>query len=260
MTCRGICDPLAPPYTDRCTFSPGMAMSESTSNSVKFQCTQDKAALLMLSSRGQETVIRNTRQIVTYMREHLDSWEELANGVLDLELLREEIFFVYGVTKTASHWGVAAFADLRRIVDTPATVSCHFDSGTPAQPKIDFNIVTESGLQPGGEVWWRTGPWRARKSFAPAASESVLTIDSGPTTRTAPSVMYRPTNYSAFDSAESLRSRSTHATSAPTMLQSSSPASFSDSSLSVNSLSGSVLTLESISVSCIFLTVTPATH
>ncbi|KAL1949395.1 hypothetical protein VTO73DRAFT_8276 [Trametes versicolor] len=227
-----------------------MAMSESTpdSNSVKFQCTQDKAALLMLNSRGEETFIRTTRHIVTYMREHLDSWEELANGVLDLGLEREEIFFVCGVTKTACYWGVAAFSGLRRESDTgtQVTVSCHFDSDTPDQAKMDFNIVPSGGS---GGVCWRGGPRRPRESFAPTAS--VLTVASDLTTMSAPSVMYRPintyaSNYSAFDSAGSLRPRFTHATS-PAMFRSSSPASFSDSSLSVNSLPGSVFTSESIS-------------
>ncbi|EIW57475.1 uncharacterized protein TRAVEDRAFT_21074 [Trametes versicolor FP-101664 SS1] len=246
-----------------------VAVQGSVGSSVEFQLTQDKAALLMLSSRGQETIIRNTRQIVTYMREHLDSWEELANGVLGLELSREEIFFVCGVTKTAGHWGVAAFSDLRRKGATPVTVTVHFDSGTPDQPKVDYNIVT-SGAQPGGRVWHKHSPWRAQESsapslpFAPAAvpytpygacplpPTSVLTVASGLTTMSAPSVMYRrintyASNYSAFDSAESLRSRFTHATSPAMQVRSSSPASFSDSSLSVNSLSGSVFTLESIS-------------
>lgn len=130
---------------------------------VKFQCTQDKGALLLLSPRGEETFIESKRHIVTYMREHLDSWEDLANSVLGLELLREDIFFVCGVTKT-SRWGVAAFSGTQR--NAQGTVSCDFG----ALGSASMNISVAQTSLPGS--WYRSGPPRARGSptlnFAPS--------------------------------------------------------------------------------------------
>lgn len=138
-----------------------MAVSTPGGN-VKFQCTQDKGALLLLSPRGEETFIESKRHIVTYMREHLDSWEDLANSVLGLELLREDIFFVCGVTKT-SRWGVAAFSGTQR--NAQGTVSCDF--GALGSANININIAQTS--LPGS--WYRSGPPRVRGSptlnFAP---------------------------------------------------------------------------------------------
>lgn len=122
---------------------------------IKFQCAEDKGALLLLSPRGDETLIQSRGNIVTYMREHLDNWEQLANNTLGLDLEREDIFFVFGVTKT-SRWGVAAFSGTQR--NAQGTVSCDF--GALGCASMNINIAQTSLPS----SWYRSGPPRARES------------------------------------------------------------------------------------------------
>ncbi len=96
------------------------------------------------------------------MRKHLDSWERLANDPLGLELQREDIFFVCGVTKT-SRWGVSAFCGTQR--GAQGTISCDFGALGSANMSINIAETTLSG------GWYRTGPPSARgsptRNFAP---------------------------------------------------------------------------------------------
>lgn len=112
------------------------------------------------------------------MRKHLNSWEQLANDPLGLELQREDIFFVCGVTKT-SRWGVSAFCGTQR--GAQGTISCDFGALGSANMRIN---IAETTL-PGG--WYRTGPPSTRgdpaRNFAPAPAAMPHTLHGALPTR-----------------------------------------------------------------------------
>ena len=62
----------------------------------------------MLDPPGTTTYIQSKRRIVTYMRQHFDSWMELANSQLELDIHEQDLLFVSGTTCTRK-WYVAAF-------------------------------------------------------------------------------------------------------------------------------------------------------
>ena len=65
-------------------------------------------AILVLEPPGITTYIQSKRRIVTYMRDHFDSWMELANSRFELDLREQDLLFVSGTTCTRK-WYVAAF-------------------------------------------------------------------------------------------------------------------------------------------------------
>ncbi|KAI9058620.1 YVTN repeat-like/Quino protein amine dehydrogenase [Trametes sanguinea] len=91
------------------------------SANIKFKCTEDKGALLLLSPKGEDTIIRSRIHVVDHLRENIDKWERMANDMLGLDLRQEDIYFVCGVTKT-SRWAVAAFHGSER--DAEGSISC----------------------------------------------------------------------------------------------------------------------------------------
>ncbi|KAI0633183.1 WD40-repeat-containing domain protein [Trametes polyzona] len=112
---------------------------------IKFQCMDERGALLLLSPSGEETYISSRRHIHNYLREHLDHWEEFANGPLGLELPQEEIYFVSGVTKTA-RWGVAAFHGSQS--GAQGNVSCDLGALGSAQLSLSIANSSRPGIYP----------------------------------------------------------------------------------------------------------------
>ena len=60
----------------------------------KFVCKSDMGAILVLEPPGITTYIQSKRRIVTYMRDHFDSWMELANSRFELDLREQDLLFV----------------------------------------------------------------------------------------------------------------------------------------------------------------------
>ncbi|CDO76417.1 hypothetical protein BN946_scf184925.g4 [Trametes cinnabarina] len=130
---------------------------------IKFTCTEDKGALLLLSPKGEDTSIESRRHIVTHLRENVEKWERMANDVLGLDLKQDDIYFVCGVTKT-SRWAVAAFHGSQR--NAQGSITCDLT----ALASANFSMSISNLDLP--NCMYRAGPPKAR-SNSHSSSHSV---------------------------------------------------------------------------------------
>ncbi|OSD00766.1 YVTN repeat-like/Quino protein amine dehydrogenase [Trametes coccinea BRFM310] len=122
---------------------------------IKFKCTEEKGALLLLSPKGEDTSIQSRRHVVNHVRENAEKWENMANHILGLGLKQEDIYFVCGVTKT-SRWAVAAFHGSQR--DAEGSISCDLT----ALASANFTMsITNLDLP---NCMHRAGPPKARRN------------------------------------------------------------------------------------------------
>ncbi|KAI0742978.1 hypothetical protein C8Q80DRAFT_1259448 [Daedaleopsis nitida] len=77
---------------------------------LRYQCSDDSGALLLLKRPGNTTYLDCDLHIKRYMRTHIQRWYEFAIDYLGIELEEQDIIFVSGFTKTAV-WAEAAFAN-----------------------------------------------------------------------------------------------------------------------------------------------------
>lgn len=136
--------------------------------SIAFKCTEDRAGLLVLNPRGEETVIDSAGLVINYLRANHTKWIEFANDPngLGLGLKMEDVIFVSGVIKTAN-WGVAAFLSGQH--ETSGSLSCSFGGVGSASISLSFTNVSTGGH------WERAGPsasWRALSCRSTATSIS----------------------------------------------------------------------------------------
>ncbi|RPD59661.1 hypothetical protein L227DRAFT_593782 [Lentinus tigrinus ALCF2SS1-6] len=75
---------------------------------LRYQCSETSGALLMLKKPAHRTYIDCRMHIKKYLRTHISSWLDFANGPLGIGLEEKDIIFVSGHTKT-SVWAEAAF-------------------------------------------------------------------------------------------------------------------------------------------------------
>ncbi|KAI0673242.1 WD40-repeat-containing domain protein [Trametes maxima] len=121
--------------------------------SIKFTCADTAGAVLLLYPRGEETFYESRRHIITYMRTNLDKWAELANGPLGMDLKKEDLRFVCGVTKTAQ-WAVAAFNGSQR--DAEGSISCDLGPFVSVDARFNISTVADS------TTWYNAGPLNPR--------------------------------------------------------------------------------------------------
>ncbi|KAI9058611.1 WD40 repeat-like protein [Trametes sanguinea] len=122
---------------------------------IKFKCTEEKGALLLLSPKGEDTSIQSRRHVVNHVRENGEKWEQMANNILGLDLKQEDIYFVCGVTKT-SRWAVAAFHGSQR--NAEGSISCDL----AALGSANFSMSISNLDLP--NCMHRAGPPRARRN------------------------------------------------------------------------------------------------
>ncbi|EIW56314.1 uncharacterized protein TRAVEDRAFT_128116 [Trametes versicolor FP-101664 SS1] len=82
--------------------------SVSLGGSLKFDCSENTGAFLLLERPAIALVLPAKDRIVRYMRDNFDRWLEFANADNGLSLRPEEIYFVHGTVKT-SKWAAGAF-------------------------------------------------------------------------------------------------------------------------------------------------------
>ncbi|RPD59331.1 hypothetical protein L226DRAFT_472836 [Lentinus tigrinus ALCF2SS1-7] len=75
---------------------------------IRFTCTEETGALLVLKDPGHKTYLDCGRHIARYMQTHLPSWYEFAAERLGIDIEEKDLMFISGFTKTTV-WGEAAF-------------------------------------------------------------------------------------------------------------------------------------------------------
>ncbi|EIW57161.1 uncharacterized protein TRAVEDRAFT_126211 [Trametes versicolor FP-101664 SS1] len=77
--------------------------------SLRYKCSQQSGALLMLKQAGHATRLDCTRAIQKYMRQNLEHWHLFATEELGIDLRDSDLIFVSGYIKTTI-WAEAAFS------------------------------------------------------------------------------------------------------------------------------------------------------
>lgn len=80
----------------------------SASMGLRYECTEESGALLMLKQPAHKTYLDCKMYIRKYMRTHISDWCAFANDYYGIGLEEKDIIFVSGTTKT-SVWAEAAF-------------------------------------------------------------------------------------------------------------------------------------------------------
>lgn len=76
---------------------------------LRYRCTEQSGALLMLKQAGHATRLDCTLAVQKYMRQNLEHWYLFATDKLGIDLQDSDLIFVYGFTKTTV-WAEAAFS------------------------------------------------------------------------------------------------------------------------------------------------------
>ncbi|KAI0635543.1 hypothetical protein C8Q77DRAFT_1039062, partial [Trametes polyzona] len=76
---------------------------------VRYYCSEQSGALLMLKDPGHATRLTSDRHAREYMRKHLQQWHAFATDSLGHDLQESDIIFVSGFVKTTV-WAEAAFS------------------------------------------------------------------------------------------------------------------------------------------------------
>ena len=117
---------------------------------INFRLRSDSGALLINGPAAHSREIKARRHIEVYMRKHFASWVEFANAH-GLGLRDEDLYFVYGTTKT-SNWAVAAFNGNYK--HNSGTITANFGS-LAGDVGIDFSLsITNQNMS---SCWHRTG-------------------------------------------------------------------------------------------------------
>ncbi|KAI0651035.1 WD40-repeat-containing domain protein [Trametes meyenii] len=146
--------------------------------SIKFTCADTAGAVLLLYPRGEETFYESRRHIITYMRANVDKWVELANGPLGMDLKKEDLRFVCGVTKTAQ-WAVAAFNGSRR--DAEGSISCDLGPFVSVDARFNISTVADS------TTWYNAGPLNTRRRLLTRSVSTTSPVRSSLETTSTPS-------------------------------------------------------------------------
>ena len=80
----------------------------STVAGIRFTCTNETGALLVLKRPGHKSYLNCGRRIIEYMQRHLPSWYQFATERLGIDIEEKDLIFVSGLTKTTV-WAEAAF-------------------------------------------------------------------------------------------------------------------------------------------------------
>ncbi|RPD72326.1 hypothetical protein L226DRAFT_546923 [Lentinus tigrinus ALCF2SS1-7] len=143
--------------------------SMSASIGLRYQCSEESGALLMLKQPGHKTSLDCGMHIRRYMRAHLTNWCDFANGGhLGIGLQEKDLIFVSGFVKT-SVWATAAFQNNCSSGELLVTGGCFVPSASG-----EFRVSMSKGTI--GSVFSNTGP-RGRLSTLQAGSEAPTDSD-----------------------------------------------------------------------------------
>lgn len=122
----------------------------SASLGLRYQCNEESGALLVLSRPGHKTSLDCSMHIRRYMRTHLASWCDFANGHLGIGLEDKDIIFVSGFVKT-SVWATAAFHNSSASGELVIAAGCFGPSASG-----EFRVSLSRGSN--ASVFSRAGP------------------------------------------------------------------------------------------------------
>ena len=87
-----------------------MSNIPSIAGGIRYQCTADSGALLLLRDPADRTELNCKLHIRQYIVKNIESWKAFANDHLGIGLLEKDILFVSGFTKTTV-WAATSFSD-----------------------------------------------------------------------------------------------------------------------------------------------------
>lgn len=154
------------------------SLASSAGANISFRCASDAGALLINGPAAYSREIKTRKHIETYMREHFPSWVEFSDH-LGLDLRDEDLYFVYGTTKT-SQWAVTAFkGDYKQ---KSGTISATLGSVAGAGAELSFSISNQTMPS----CWHRVRPnhrrdttpiLRNRSASLPASSMFLMLLN-----------------------------------------------------------------------------------
>lgn len=90
------------------TSANGQVSIQGAGGGIEFQCTDEQGAVLLLEEGADREALLPSRRMANYMRQNYNSWVMFAQDQLDVDISREDLFFVRGHVKTKK-WAVVAW-------------------------------------------------------------------------------------------------------------------------------------------------------
>lgn len=110
----------------------------------KLTCNKEHGAFLILNAPASSIFVFGKRHPLTYMRQHFDSWLNLANDRHGLGLTQDDLIFVTGTTLTSAWFNAAFQGNSAR--DVEFNVNC--DLGNLAGTNISYQSHNEVSISP----------------------------------------------------------------------------------------------------------------
>lgn len=123
----------------------------SASVGLRYECTKESGALLMLKKPAHKTYLDCKRAIWTYIRNNIASWYDFANKRYFIKLEEKDIIFISGTTKT-SVWAEAAFHNSSSSGELIIAGSCFV-------PSVSGELRVSMSRSMDASVFSREGPY-----------------------------------------------------------------------------------------------------
>ncbi|KAI1790665.1 WD40 repeat-like protein [Ganoderma leucocontextum] len=95
---------------------------------MKFQCSDEQGAFVFMNVPAEKSEMLASHTLVPFIRNKIDGWHEHVQIQHDLDIAREQLVFVSGVTKTED-WGLGAFVSHARGGEVAFTAQAPFFQG-----------------------------------------------------------------------------------------------------------------------------------
>ncbi len=96
---------------------------------MKFQCSDEQGAFVFMNVPADKSQMLASNSLIPFIRHNIDRWHEYVQSKHDLQIAREQIIFVSGVTKTED-WGLGAFVSHSKGGEVAFTAQTPFVQGT----------------------------------------------------------------------------------------------------------------------------------
>ncbi|PIL36332.1 transporter [Ganoderma sinense ZZ0214-1] len=96
---------------------------------MKFQCSDEQGAFVFMNVPAEKKQMLPSLKLIPFIRTNVDRWHEHVQSQLDLEIARDQIIFVSGVTKTED-WGLGAFVSHAKGGEVAFAAQVPFFQGT----------------------------------------------------------------------------------------------------------------------------------
>ncbi|KAI0738511.1 hypothetical protein C8Q80DRAFT_1205847 [Daedaleopsis nitida] len=151
------------------TASAGDPCVASVSMGLRYRCSQESGALLMLKEPGHKKSLHCDMHIRRYISTHLASWCAFANGHLGIGLEDKDLIFVSGFIKTSA-WAIAAFHNSNTSGELIVAGDAFASSVSG-----EFRVSMSKGVNP--SVFSRVGPMYRTSAPRPSAPVFLSHLD-----------------------------------------------------------------------------------